>query len=274
MAVGSEAAAAATSFNVFGLVTGSAQVLNRSNTVVIPVTTVTLPGATSTSLSLKVIERPKTYIGPVGGSVSTSQVDVSVDQVLNLVNIPLAGIPLVSIASVTGTLTTKVTAGSATGTLALVECVPNRGEIVAVDTTGSTTAIGSASGYFLDVRVAGLKVAGLNVNATASVAGVSVNLPFSYPTQYLPARATPTHIGGTTLNVQGTALSTSLSAAGLTLDVAALTTALTGPAGLLTVLDKEVLSRVLSALGVDVGGADVWAVGAPGCLTGGPSLAG
>lgn len=274
LASGSEEAAAASTFNVLGLVTGSAQVINGTNTIDVPVTTVTIPGATSTSLKVKVIELPRTYIGPVGGSVTTSQVEVTVEQVLNVLNVPIAGIPLVSVASVTGTLPITVTAGSATGTLLRVECVPANGEVVSVDTHGATTAIGG-SGNFLAVKVAGIQVAGLNVNATSSVAGVNGNLlAFDYPADYLPTLASPTHVGGTTLNVQGTSVSSSLSVGGLSLNASVLTAALTGPTGAVTVLDKNVISPVLRALGVDVGGADVWAVGSPGCPSGGPVIVG
>jgi uncharacterized membrane protein len=263
VASGSEAAAAATTFNVLDLITGSAELINGTNTVSIPVTTVTVPGATATTMSLKVTELPRTYIGPVGGSVSTSQVDVTLSETVSL-----GGLFLASLATVSGTLPVKVTAGSAKGTLTQVSCGSSRGETVSVDTTGSTTTMGTAasSGSTLAVKLLGLTLGSLSVGATSSVAGVNGNLlAFSYPSQYLPTAASPTHVGGTTLNVQGTTVTSSLSAAGLTLDATALTTALVGSTGLLTTLDTAVISPVLRALGVTVGGADVWAIGAPTC---------
>lgn len=268
VASGGEAAAAASTFNVLGLVVGSAQVINGTNTVSVPVTTVTVPGATSTTLSVKVTELPRTYIGPVGGSVSTSQAEVTASQQLNLTDIPLTGSLLGNLATVTGTLPTRITAGSATGTLTEVECTPERGEVVSVDTKGATAAIGdtNTANRFLDVRVAGIRVAGLNVNTTAGVTGVNGNqLSFSYPDEYFPATTTPRHVGGTTLNVQGAALNSSLDVVGLSIDTAVLTNRLTGPTGVVTTLDRRVVSPVLRALGITVGGADVWAIGAPTC---------
>jgi len=278
VASGSEAVAAATTFNVLGLVTGSAEVINGTNFVSVPVTTVTIPGGlgnpTSTTLKVKVIEGPQTYIGPVGGGVSTSQVQVTVDQELNLLNLPIVGIPLVGVASVTGTLPISVTAGSATGTLTQVNCVPTQGESVSVDTTGATTSIGDPVNKFLDVKVLGLKVAGLNVNASSSVGGVTGDVQaFAFPSQYAPATSTPRHLGGTTLNVQGTTVNSSLDVLGLTLNASALTAALTGVGGLVSTIDTAVISPVLRALGIDIGGADLWTATPPGCPAG-PSVIG
>jgi len=279
VAVGSEAAAAAATFSILRLVTGSATVINGVNTVSIPVTTVTIPGSagtpTSTTLTLKVTAVPQSYSGQVGGGISTSQVELTVNQQINLLNIPITGSLLGNLATVTGTVPFAITAGSAKGTLAAVRCASNKGQDVVVDTSGATTAIGNAnaSTKFLDVRVAGVRVAGLNVNGTTSVAGVNGNLlSFSYPSEYRPDTTDPKHVGGTKLNVQGTAISSSLDAPLLTLNATALTTALTGPTGTATAIDTALVSPVLRALGVDVGGADVWATRPPGCLGGAPFL--
>ncbi len=281
--------------------TGSAQVINGENVISIQPTTVTIPGGlgtpTSTTIEIKVIELPRTYIGPVVGtvvdgvpvsaSVSTSQVEVTVLQNINLLNIPVANALLSPLASVTGTLPIKITAGSATGTLVQVTCAPAAGEVVSVDTSGATTSFGDAnpSNKFLSVNVnllglgGGLRAVGLNLNAEASVAGVNDNLlSFDYPAEYLPTRTIPKSVGGTTLNVQGTALSsTSVDLLGLLnigLDTSAVTTALTGPGGLVTALDTALISPVLRALGITVGGADVWAIKEPSCPGSSPVIAG
>lgn len=279
VASGSEAAAAAATFSILRLVTGSAQVINGVNTVSIPVTTVTIPGSagtpTSTTLTLKVTELPQSYIGPVGGGTSTSQVELTVNQQINLLNIPIVGSSVGNVATVTGTMPFSITAGSAKGTLTAVRCASNKGQDVVIDSSGAMTAIGNvnANTKFLDVKVLGIRVAGLNVNGTTSVAGVNGSLlPFSYPSEYWPDTTDPKHVGGTKLNVQGTAISSSLDDPLLTLDAAALTTALTGPTGTATAIDTALVSPVLRALGVDVGGADVWAQRFPGCLGGAPFL--
>ena len=78
-------AALATELNAFQLLTGSAVVANGTNLVSVPDIGITLPaGIGTTSISLKVIEAQKTYIGPVGGSVATNQVELTVTPVLCL----------------------------------------------------------------------------------------------------------------------------------------------------------------------------------------------
>lgn len=188
-------------------------------------------------------------------------------------------------ASVTGTLPIKVAAGSAKGTLTQVRCTAPLGENVTVDTSGATALIGDTNpaNKFLDVNILGLlggiSVVGLNLSATSSVSGVNgVPVPpFNYPSDYLPTATAPKHVGGTTLNVQGTGITTNVALLGaltVGLDTAALTSKLTGPGDLVTTLDTAVISPVLRALGIDVGGADVWAVGAPVCPGKAPVLGG
>jgi uncharacterized membrane protein len=275
VASGSETAAAATTFNVFSLVTGSAELINGTNALSIPVTTVTIPGATSTTLSVKVIQVPQTYIGPVGGSVTTSQVQITATQQVNLLNLPATGV-LGGLVSVTGSLTSSITAGSAKGTLTQVSCGTSRGEVVSVDTTGASTTFGdtNTANKFLSVKALNalglpITVASLNVNGSQSVAGVSgTQLSFSYPSGYLPTNPSPTHVGGTTLNINtSTSVNSSISAvAGLvTIDGTSLTNSLVGSTGVLGLLDSAVVSPLLRALGITVGGADIWAIGQPGC---------
>ncbi len=268
VANGSETTAAATAFNVLDLVTGSAAVINGTNFVYVPITTVSIPGGgtsktpcgpaaqAATCLSLKLIEGPQSYVGPVGGFTTTSQATVKVEQDVNLLDIPVLG--SLNLSTITGKVTMDVSAGSAKGTLTKAGCTPTLGQTVSVDTTGATTTIGGTLSVKVLVTTSSTTVAG-----TSSVAGVSgVPVPFSYPTEYPPDTTTPKHVGGTNLNVQGKAVSSSLA----TVDTAALTTALTGQAGALTTLDTSVISPVLRALGVDVASADVWAMGAPNCV--------
>jgi len=267
IAAGSETTALATAFNVLDLVTGSAAVINGTNFINVPITTVAIPGGgtnkspcgaaaqAATCLSLKLIEGPQSYVGPVGGFTTTSQATVKVEQDVNLLNIPVLG--SLNLSTITGKVTMDVTAGSAKGTLTQAGCTPTLGETVTVDTTGATTTIGGT----LSVNV--VTSTSTTVAGTSSVAGVSgVPVAFSYPTEYPPDTTSPKHVGGTNLNVQGKAVSSSLA----TVDAAALTTALTGQTGALTTLDTSVISPVLSALGVDVASADVWAMGAPNCV--------
>lgn len=275
VASGGDSAAAAAAFNVWGLVNGTAQVMNGTNTVSIPSLTVSLPGVTSATMALKITELPKTYIGPVGGSVSTSQIELTVTPTVNLGGLILTDL----LARVRGQLPVQVTAGSATGTLTQVSCGTDKGETVSVDTKGATTKIGTsvAGASVLEVKsVLNLTIATLNLASTTSVAGVNgTQVSFDYPAGYYPTNPTPTHVGGTGLNLSSsTSVSSSLSVVALGLNTTALTTALLGVTGtgLITTLEDLVISPLLNALGIDVAGADVWAIGNPGC--GAPNLAG
>jgi len=273
VASGTETMVASTTLNVLDLVTGSAAVINGTNFVYVPVTTVSIPGGgasktpcgpakmASTCLEIKIIQGPATYRGPVGGFITTSQATVKLSQDLNLLNVPITGSLLGSLATVTGSLPINVTGGSAKGTLTQAGCAPTLGESVSVDTNGSTTTFGGTTKN-LEVKVGALKVADMSVSGSSSVAGVSGSvLSFVYPTEYEPATTSPKHVGGTTLDVQGTPVTTSLSTLGLSVDV---TAALTGSTGTLTILDTTVISPVLRALGI--ASADVWAIGAPNCV--------
>ena len=84
VASGADNAALASEMNVFQLVTAAAQVANGSNFVNVDNIGITVPGVLSTKVSLQVIEAPKFYFGPVGGSVSTGQINLTVTPSLNL----------------------------------------------------------------------------------------------------------------------------------------------------------------------------------------------
>ena len=84
VAQGSDTNALSSSLNLFQLITGSALLINGNNTLSLSNVGVTVPGVTSTALSLKVTELPQMYIGPVGGSVSTGQVELVVTPKLDL----------------------------------------------------------------------------------------------------------------------------------------------------------------------------------------------
>src|SRR5581483_9120547 len=86
VAAGAENAAASASLNVLQLLTASAMVMekNGGHALSIPTTTISIPGVTSITASATVIEPPQYYFGPVGGSVSTAQVRLSINPVINL----------------------------------------------------------------------------------------------------------------------------------------------------------------------------------------------
>src|SRR5581483_10522095 len=86
VAAGAENAAADASLDVLGLLTSSAMIMekNSGHALAIPTTSISIPGITSITASATVISPAAIYFGPVGGSVSTAQVQLSIDPVINI----------------------------------------------------------------------------------------------------------------------------------------------------------------------------------------------
>jgi uncharacterized membrane protein len=253
---GSETAALNSSIDLFQLVTGSALLLNGTNTLSLPNAGITVPGVTSTAISLKVTELPQTYIGKVGGSVSTSQIDLIVTPTLD-VNLTVG----LSLLRLTGNLPVRLTLAGATGTLAAATC---SGITVAADPQAFA---GSAQVTTLRVSTLGI-VPILDVGVTSvtpSVDGPAANLTFAYPAEFAPP-AFSKHTGSQPIGLQSlTTYSTGtvtllgsiplgLTSAGIVSAVVAALPALLGS------VDSTVLTPLLTALGIDVGGADVTAL--------------
>jgi len=256
VAQGGEAAALNGSLNLLQLITGSALLVNGTNTLALSNTGVTVPGVSSTALSLKVTELPQTYIGPVGGSVSTGQVELVVTPKLNL-NLTIG----LSVLRLTGDLPVRLTLAGATGTLTGATC---SGITVSADphafagTAQVTTLRVSTLGLLpiLDVGITSL---------TPSVNGPPVSLSFSYPSEFAPP-AFSKHAGSQPVGLQslttfstGTVTVLGLIPLGLTSGsiVSAVVAALPG---LLGSVDTNVLTPLITALGLDIGGADVTAL--------------
>ena len=89
---GGEDAAAAGSVDLFPLVTGSAFAIDGTNTVSIPALTINVPGVGSSTISLSVIEKPQSVFGPVGATVSTSQVSLGVTTTLSDIPVTVPGL--------------------------------------------------------------------------------------------------------------------------------------------------------------------------------------
>jgi len=129
---GGEQAALSTAFNVLDLVAGSAFLANGTNALSIPSLGLSIPGLTSASASVQVIQAPQSGCGSVGGPpVRTSQVQVTLDLTINLGG--LLGLATVHITQ---------TLASATGTLANpLSCGPPALVNVAVSSALVTTSI-------------------------------------------------------------------------------------------------------------------------------------
>jgi uncharacterized membrane protein len=268
---GADNAALASQLNVFQLITGSAQVANGNNFITINDVGVAVGNVLSTKVSLQVIQPPQFYFGPVGGSVSTSQIDVTVTPKLNL-PVTVAGLASVT---VTNDLPVRMSAAGAVGTLAAASCGVSPGITVTVDPTAFS---GSASAS-LNARVA-LNILGIPVNiaditipttnVVPSTDGGAANLSFSFPTEFPPPNGTTTskHTGSQPIGLSsltnitaGTPTVTLLTLTPLPVPVGTIVSAvLSALSPVLSSVDNTIMTPLLQALGLDIGSADVTAL--------------
>lgn len=277
IAQGASAAALATSLNVFQLITAGAQVANGNNFIDVPNVGISVGNVVSTRVRLQVIQPPQYYFGPVGGSVSTAQIDLTVTPTLNLpVMVGLASV------TVTNQLPVRITGAGATGTLTAATCGASSGITVAVDPTafaGSATASLNARVVVLGVPTADVTIPTTNVVPTTN--GGSTSLSFSFPSEFPPPDGTTTskHAGsqpiglsGLTQITAGSPVVTLLGILPLTIPVADIVSGVLAALGpVLADVDNLVMTPLLQALGLDVGSADVTAL-ALQCAT--PTLTG
>lgn len=234
-------AALGTSVNVFQLVTGSAQVANGSNFVSVPGLTASVPGVSSFTVSLKVIEPAKTARGPVGVKAAQSQFVLRV--VLNL--LPILGNAV--------TTTVDYTMGDAEAELTAIGCTAPPS--ITVDAGTSAATINET----LAVALLG------SLNGTGSVAGApTTSLTFAHPSQFVPpvgpSPAFSRHIGVAKVGLTPTTLTVS-GGSGLLGIVGGLAQPVVRTA--LTTLDTALvptLKPVLQVLGLDLAAADVSAI--------------
>ncbi len=257
---GSESAANA-QLNVFQLVTGSAAAANGSNTISLSNVGINVPNVSQTALSLKVIEGPKTYIGPVDGSyVTTGQIELTLTPTINAVN-------LLSLLKVTGTAPVELKGAGATGTLKSIEC-PQKNIVVTADPTAINASTKTTR---LNVTTLG-NVHLLDVDVTAqraAIDGPAQDLPFAYDSEFNPPNQVSKHVGSQPIglealtNVSGTGANVSvLGLLGVGLGESTVVNAVVGLVDtIIGDIDELILTPLLSSLGLNVGGADVTALG-------------
>jgi len=259
VAEGAGDAALATEFNAYELLTGSAMVANGTNLVSVPNIGVAIPGLGTTSLSLKVIEAKKTYIGPAGGSVSTAQVELTLTPTLDR---PLSVDGLAG-ARLTGSFPFSLTAAGATGTLSSITCSgPGAGIRVTADLQPFSATTSATLGVSATVLFATVPVATVSTSGGLSLTDpTSENVDFAYPSQFTPT-ATGKRVGSSPLGLATgssfDATVTSLGVLSLPLDLGlAVSSDLKAVVGL---LDEHVMSHLHRNLGISVGVADLAAL--------------
>ncbi len=264
---GAEGSAAEAMVNVLQLISGSGQVANKGSFLTasgianVPVTGV---GSLGTSMNLKVIEPPKIYIGPVGGSVSTSQVEVKFN---STIDVPLTTL-LGGVLKAKGNLPVNVAAAGATGTMAEIRCSgENQGITVGVDTKSVTTSVATKVDLYV-ISTGSLAASNVDVQGTATGADAPpTSLSFAWPGEFWPSAPSKT-TPGSPMNVNMTSTSSGtvtvdlgLLGGKVTLDADAVAQAvLDASVPLVEELKKRVGSQELAALGIAVGIADVSAL--------------
>lgn len=259
---GSQTSALSSQLNLLQLVTGSATLINGTNLVNVPSVAISVPNVTNVAMTLKVIEGPKTYIGPVGTTpqVTTGQIDLKVTSTVNYLN-------LLGLLKVTGDFPFELQAAGATGMLKSVAC-PSKNIVVTADPIAFN---GPAQSTQLHVTsLLGLSLLDVNETAvTPAIDGPPQDLSFTYPTDFNPPNNVSKHMGSqpvglqTLTNITGT--TANVNAAGLlTLGLSStdvLNAVLSALRTTIGDVDSRVLTPLLTALGMDIGGADVTALG-------------
>jgi uncharacterized membrane protein len=254
--------AANAQMNLFQLVTGSATAVNGQNAISVSNVGINIPNVSQTALSLQVIEGPKTYIGPpgTGPHVTTGQIALTLTPTINAVN-------LLGVLKVTGTAPVELNAAGATGTLKSVQC-PEKNIVVTADPIAV-----SASTKTTRLNVTSLaNISVLDVDVTAArpaIDGPAQDLPFTYDAEFNPPNDFSKHVGSQPVGLESltntTGTSANVSLLGLLsvgLGEGVVTSAVTNLVdGIIGDIDENILTPLLASLGLDIGGADVTALG-------------
>jgi uncharacterized membrane protein len=258
---GGPSGAAAGGIDAFGLLTGSAYVINGTNTISLPSVTTNIAGVTSTAMSLNVVQAPIQWSGPEGTPVDTQQVGLDLTAQIDL---PLTVAGLTS-AHLKGSIPVSVSVAGAQGVIVDIDCDSLPG--LTLGATGRPVAV--QAGLALDVwsRVLLVDTKVANVTSTAAMVPTSggSNVQFDHPTEFMPDIGTGgmVHGPGTTLGLaQALAVSgAQITALGVVpLDLGVLSTAIN--AALQPVLTQlaTYIVTIAAQLGVDIGGSDLAAV--------------
>lgn len=258
---GSDSAASA-QLNLLQLLTGSAAVANGQNLISVTGVAITVPNAGSVDLSLRVIEGPKIYIGPAGTGphVTTGQISLTITPRISVLN-------LLGLVRLTGDAPIDLIAAGATGTLKSVTC-PSKNIVVTADPVAIAASTKTTT---LFVRSAA-NISLLDVNITAIRAAIdepATDLPFTYDAEFSPPNQVSKTAGSTMVGLETLTNTTGVGANANVLGLLALglsqSTVVTAVTNLVDTLigdiDELVVTPLLNALGLDIGSAEVTALG-------------
>jgi uncharacterized membrane protein len=258
--------------NVLGLVQGSVQAANKGHFLSVNIPTLGVPGVATATLQATVVEPPQIAIGPAKQSGGQWVTKTKTAQLRVLLRVAILGSIIV--------LPVYIEAGSATGELTGITCatpVTNSqvnvrvtrsavqlyvGIVTQADMTDLSTAVTVTPAPLVSVPILG----GISVGASVVVAGGTNNLTFTG--QNFDWDAAAKTVGSSSLNLGGLLADLQLyNGGGLLGLLGGLVGILVNPlinaalgvlSPVLSVVDS-LLDPILGALGVMVGGADVWA---------------
>ncbi|MDQ6840190.1 MAG: hypothetical protein M3137_18125 [Actinomycetota bacterium] len=252
-----DSSAMAAQINVFDLITsaGELSIENGTHFVTVPGLTVGVPGLTSSTLTLTVIEAPKlSNYGPAEKDATTgkwvttahtAQIDLKLDNQINVAVPPVCVVVCAASAlSVSLGLPITIAGAEATGSLTAIRCTtPKQNDIEVV--TAGTHAITDST---LAVSLLGIPLPlPPLVHTDVSLVGGTSTLTFTGPTY-------PTAIQSTAATGAGLSTATTSQFTVLGADLGAVT-ALLKP--VTDDIDKRIFGPIFKALGLSVGGADV-----------------
>jgi uncharacterized membrane protein len=252
--------ALATGVDVLDLVAGSAFLANGNNALSVPSVTAGVPGVGTVTASLHVIQAPILNCGPIGTTQDSSQ--VTLDLTATLANASLLG------TTASSTVTFHVDLAKATGTLTKIVCGSPEGIDVAV--SSALSQVSTSLSTDLKSTLLGITTTIAHVTGNAGTAGsgtstVSIRIPpntYDQPVSSGSGAVVPQLASGNlTVQLLGAVSLTSASISSAVMS--SIVTPTVNP--LASNLTTKVVTGLSNALGLEVGGADVFAVQTPTC---------
>lgn len=241
--------------NLFDMVSGAAFVANGSNAVSIPNLSLSVPGVSSISTSLTIIEKPKLACVPGPGEARTGQFDIKITASVN------RSVPLV--ASLTGDISVTLSLAEAVAKFRKLECADGEPSLMRLAVTNQSLARtvidlsglrARALGGFVTVPLLGLNV----LTAHPAAEGVyDLALPEYYAPNPYRTPQTPTSVPSLTvrdLNMLGVNLG---AIAGPVLNQ------LLNP--LIANINAMIVNQLAAQLGIRIAGVDLFAIEKPTC---------
>jgi hypothetical protein len=261
---GGSAAAANADINALGLVTGSAFLVNGTNTISVPSVNVNIPGVGNVAVTARVTQGIVQKYGAIpndpSSAINTSQIDLTISTNLN---IGLGGV----LTGVSGPLTVRTQIGGATIMPTAASCSAPKSATIGV-TPQPVTVTGSED--LTVVGALGLQVLRISIPANtplASLTGTPGSQLYGYPTDFLPTvgSGTDVTVGSSTIGLPTLMHGTTANATVLGLPLGStvssvLSTVNAALEPVLSNIDSLIVSQVAQVLGIYLGGAAVGAI--------------